>query len=122
MSTARAQLGQRAESLACEFLQARGWQVLDRNYRRRLGELDIVASDGKVLLIAEVRCRSGERYGGAAASVNRRKQQHLIRAAAQLLQRQPPLARLPARFDVIVVKDAFGEQPAIQWIKHAFQA
>ena len=122
MLTARQQLGRRAEELAAEFLRAAGCEILQCNYRRRLGELDIVARAAEVLVVAEVRTRANSAYGGAAASVDRRKQRRITRAASQLLQQRSDLARLPVRFDVLVVSDPYGASPAIEWIQHAFEA
>jgi putative endonuclease len=116
------QSGRRAEELAADFLRSQGFEILERNYHRRLGELDIVAQRAGVLVIAEVRTRSSDTYGGAAASVDRRKQQRITRAAAALLQQRADLARLPVRFDVIVVSDPAGAAPRIQWLQHAFEA
>ncbi len=118
--TDRQLIGQRAEDLAVDFLHSRGLEILDRNFRRRLGELDIVAREGDTLAIVEVRTRASNRYGGAAASVDFRKQQRLVRAAMQLLQQHRELAHLPVRFDVIVVTDISSENPRIEWIRHAF--
>jgi putative endonuclease len=120
--TARQQSGRRAEELAVEFLRAAGCEILHRNYRRRLGELDIVARADGELVIAEVRMRTSNAWGGAAASVDRRKQQRITRAAHQLLQQHVDLASLPVRFDVLVVSDPYGPSPAIEWIQHAFEA
>lgn len=103
-------------------MRAQGFEVVLRNYRRRLGELDLVARRDGVLVIAEVRTRAQARFGGAAASVDRRKQQRIIRAAAQLLQQRKDLARSPVRFDVIVVSDLLAATPRIEWIRHAFEA
>ena len=122
MLTARQQSGRRAEELAAEFLRARGFEILQRNYLRRLGELDLVARRADLLVIAEVRTRSSAAYGCAAASVDRRKQQRITRAAKQLLQQRADLARLPVRFDVIVVWDPHGAAPRMEWIEHAFEA
>src|SRR6516164_9660047 len=122
MRTARQESGQRAEQLAAEFLRAAGCEILHCNYRRRLGELDIVARTAGVLVIAEVRTRASNAYGGAAASVDRRKQQRITRAASQLLQQRAELAVLPVRFDVLVVNDPYGPAPVIEWIQHAFEA
>jgi putative endonuclease len=113
-------VGHAAENIAADFLRAKGLEILERNYLRRLGELDIVARDRDVLVIAEVRTRTSERYGGAAASVDARKQQRIIRAASQLLQRRKDLARLRVRFDVIAVSNIASEAPTIEWIQHAF--
>jgi putative endonuclease len=119
--TWRQRIGLRAEDAAAAYLQAQGAHILLRNYRCRCGELDIVAGlgDGE-LAIVEVRTRSSSAYGGAAASVDAAKRQRLIRAASYLLQQRKDLARLRARFDVIVVSDPCGDAPQIEWIKHAF--
>ena len=103
-------------------MRAHGFELLLRNYRRRLGELDLVARRDGVLVIAEVRTRAHARFGGAAESVDRRKQQRIIRAAAQLLQQRRDLARCPVRFDVIVVSDPLTSAPRIEWIRGAFEA
>jgi Holliday junction resolvase-like predicted endonuclease len=72
MPTERQQRGRRAEELAAEFMRAAGCEIVQCNYRRRLGELDIVARTNDVLVVAEVRTRTSNTYGGAAASVDRR--------------------------------------------------
>jgi len=118
----RQRIGQSAENAAVRFLESRGLTVLIRNFRRRLGELDIVARDGDILVIAEVRTRSSQRFGGAAASVNARKQVKLLRAAEQLLQQRKDLGRLRVRFDVIVIHGPLSGNPRAEWIQHAFTA
>jgi len=120
MLTRRQRSGSRAEELAAKFLRASGCEILQTNFRRRLGELDIVARHGNLLLLAEVRTRATSAYGGAAASVDRRKQQRIARAASQLLQQRHDLAALPVRFDVVVVTDPESTSPKIEWIRHAF--
>src|SRR5882672_4924002 len=120
MLTRRQRIGQAAEAIAADFLRAKGLEILERNYRRRLGELDLIARERDVLVIAEVRTRASNAYGGAAASVGIRKQRRLIRAASQLLQQRKDLARMPVRFDVIVVSDMAAESPHVEWIQHAF--
>jgi len=122
VSRSSALRGRRAEDLAAEFLAAAGCEILARNYRRRLGELDIVARRADVLVVAEVRTRASHAYGGAAASVTHAKRRRIARTAASLLQQRADLARLPVRFDVIVVNDPLGPQPDIEWIQHAFEA
>ncbi|MGB8327568.1 MAG: YraN family protein [Steroidobacteraceae bacterium] len=122
VDTDRRLAGERAEQLAVEYLEARGVSVVLRNFRRRAGELDIVARDGEVLSIVEVRMRTSAAFGGAAASVDGIKRAKIVRTARQLLQRHRELARLPVRFDVVLV-GALDEQPVrIEWIRHAFEA
>ena len=77
-------------------------------------------ADGDVLVIAEVRTRATDRYGGAAASVDPRKQQRLIRAASQLLQQRKDLSQLRVRFDVLVVSEMERRMRARRLDPHAF--
>ncbi len=95
--------------------------MLLRNYRRRCGELDLVAREGRTLVIVEVRMRSSEEFGGGAASVDRAKQRRIVLTAQQLLQQRLDLAAMPVRFDVAVVTP---DAPSwrIEWIRHAFEA
>ena len=120
MLTRRQRIGQAAEDIAADFLRAKGLEILERNYRRRLGELDLIARERDVLVIVEVRTRASNAYGGAAASVGIGKQRRLIRAASQLLQQRKDLARMRVRFDVIVVSDMSSESPHVEWLQHAF--
>lgn len=113
-------LGAAAEQAAAEFLRAQGLEILERNFRRRLGELDIIARQEDVLVIAEVRTRSSDHFGGAAASVDSRKQTRLIRAAHQLLQQRRELSKLRVRFDVLTVDGVGRETTHVDWIRHAF--
>lgn len=117
----RRQVGQSAENIAAQYLEERGATVLLKNYRRRLGELDLVARLGETLLIVEVRTRSSDSHGGAAASIGFHKQRRIVRASHQLLQQRRDLAKLRARFDVIVVTDMDAERPVVEWITHAFE-
>jgi putative endonuclease len=118
----RATTGKTAEDIAAEFLQQQGLEVVAQNYRRRNGELDIIARAGDVLAIVEVRTRSSELFGGAAASVDGWKRHKIIRAATQLLQQRSDLAKLRVRFDVIVVHEVGATHPRVEWIQHAFEA
>lgn len=123
----RQQDGLEAEELAARFLAARGVAILERNYRTRFGEIDLIARDGATLVFVEVRRRRSSRpWGGAAASVDPAKRRRL-EAAAQLylagLGRgagaRPQLAGLgtepPCRFDVVTLQG--GE---MSWLRAAF--
>ena len=111
----RRRIGQAAEDAACALLESHGVQILLRNFRGRLGELDVVARDHDTLIIVEVRARSNDEFGGAAASVDPRKQAKIRRAAALLLSQRADLAKRAVRFDVITIDGGH-----IEWIKHAF--
>ncbi len=107
--------GGEAESAAARFLEHRGLAIVARNYRTRFGEIDLIARDGPTLVFVEVRMRSSERYGGAAASIGFRKRARIEAAARQFLAgltRQPP-----CRFDVITFD---GDTPT--WLRGAFEA
>jgi putative endonuclease len=118
----RAVLGRSAEDVAADFLSRNDVQILERNFRRRLGEIDIVGRIQDVLIIVEVRTRSSDAFGGAAASVDFIKQRKIIRATQQLLQKRREFAELRVRFDVVVVRDALSRKPEVEWIQHAFEA
>ena len=102
-------------------MQQQGLTLLLRNYRCRMGELDLIArADPDVLVIAEVRLRSRSDYGGGAASVDHRKRARILRASRHLLLMQPALARLRGRFDVLDLRPA-AEGYVIDWIRGAFE-
>jgi putative endonuclease len=116
----RQAIGRAAEDVAVAFLESQGLAILLRNFRRRAGELDVIARDRETLVIAEVRTRSSNAFGGAAASIDSRKQRRLLRAAEQLLQQRKELAALRVRFDVIIIHEPTSRAPRAEWIKHAF--
>ncbi len=115
----RAATGAAAEERAAQHLAAHGLEILLRNWRCRLGELDLVARSGDALVIVEVRSRVRGDYGSAAASITFAKRRRIVRAARHLLMLRPELARLPARFDVIALDGVDGR---IEWIRGAFDA
>ena len=115
----RRQIGAGAEDRAAQYLCTAGLALLHRNYRCRMGELDIVARHGQVLVVAEVRLRSTTRYGGAAASITRSKQRRIVLATRHLLARYPSLQKLPVRFDALLVPHDDGP---IKWLRGAFDA
>ena len=111
--------GDAAEDQALRWLQARGLRLLHRNYRtpgRGGGEIDLImqAADGTVVFV-EVRQRSRNDFGGAAASITAVKRQRIIRAAHHYLLRWRNLP--PTRFDVVTL-----DAGALQWLQAAFTA
>jgi putative endonuclease len=115
----RAQIGRDAEARAAQRLQAAGFTLLRRNYRCRMGELDLIARRADLLVIAEVRLRTRADFGGAAASISAAKRLRIVRAARHLLRTQPALARLRVRFDALLLSAQDGP---IEWIEGAFDA
>ena len=104
-----------AEAMAAAFLEARGLTILVRNYRCRLGEIDLVARDGATTVFVEVRRRASSSFGGAAGSITAAKRQKLLKAARHYISR---LRTLPqCRFDALLIE---GEPPRIEWVRNAF--
>jgi len=112
--------GNAAEALASAHLEQAGLRILTRNYRVRGGEIDCIALDGQTLVFVEVRLRRNARFGGAAASIDTRKQQRIIHAARCYLVRYPRQAERPCRFDCVLLDSLDANQ--LEWIKDAFQA
>lgn len=91
------------EALAAEYLTGRGYEILEKNFRCRAGEMDLVARQGNCLVFVEVKYRKDGGRGEASQAVDRRKQQRLSRAAmCYCLERRIP-EDTPCRFDVISV-------------------
>jgi len=109
--------GREAENRAWEYLQSRGLRLLQRNYRSRRGEIDLILQDHDSLVFVEVRYRRESRFGTGAESVDRRKQSKLIACAQYYMQTNPEIARQPCRFDVVSVG---GSGETIEWIRNAF--
>src|SRR5581483_2836805 len=104
----RGALGKLGEDLACDELGRRGYIILERRYRTRFGELDIIARDGGVLVFVEVRTRSSRRFGTPFESVTWQKRHRISRMAASYLSARG-LANVRCRFDVAAVTpDASG--------------
>lgn len=107
--------GKEAENHAAVFLQNHGLRLVARNYRCRMGEIDLIMEHGGTLVFVEVRMRRSENFGGAAASINGHKQRKLIHAAQHYLQQQAK--QPPCRFDALLIDGG-----KIEWIKDAFSA
>jgi putative endonuclease len=112
--TARQIAGQLGEDDALSYLQQHGLVLIERNFRCKGGEIDLLMQDRDVVVFVEVRKRADKNHGGAAASVTPAKQKRLIVAAHIFLQRYK---QLPAcRFDVIAIDGA-----ELSWLKNAIE-
>jgi putative endonuclease len=98
----RQALGISGENAACDELRRRGYAILERRYRTRFGEIDIVAREGKTIVFVEVKARLTGDFGGAAAAVTRRKQRRIADMAVDYLARHR-LHGYPCRFDVVAI-------------------
>lgn len=107
--------GEPAERLAAAFLEGEGLKIIERNYRCRFGEIDLVAANGTTLVFVEVRARESEAFGGAAGSITAAKRKRIVAAARHYLtQNRTPR---PCRFDVILIR---GREQRVEWLPDAF--
>ena len=111
-------VGNRAEHKAAEYLRRQGLALIERNFRCRLGEIDLIMMDADTLVFVEVRYRASERFGGALASVDQHKQTRLRRAARLYLQ-QHKSGDCACRFDILALGGAL-HNPTIDWVCDAF--
>ena len=122
--------GDRFELLAWSWLENHGYSLIDKNFARRIGEIDLIvrAPDNSTVVFVEVRFRSTERYGGAIESVDYSKQRKLARTANSWLQRYAN-QNTPARIDIIALRPALQNTPTtmywrgfeLNWIKNAVE-
>lgn len=120
---ARRSLGRHGEDVAAAHLAARGLAVLARNWRRREGELDLVAADGRCLVVVEVKTRSGTGFGLPVEAVTRLKAARIRRLAQQWLAEHHASGGAgfaEVRFDVLAVLVAPGASPQIEHYEGAF--
>ncbi len=119
-------LGNLGEDYACEVLTANGYEILNRNFRSRFGEIDIIARKDNFLCFVEVKTRSEKSMGRPAESVTLSKQQKIIKTTEYYLVRYPSLLEkdgLQPRFDCMeVFATSEGKPVAYEYIKNAFTA
>lgn len=118
MSTAKAS-GDQGEACVAEYLERRGWTVLDRQWRCRYGELDLVAQDGGTVCFIEVKRRGPRSIGLPREFVDGRKRERLRKTAAVYLAEQETEAR--ARFDVAEVYEEENGRLRIEYLENAFE-
>lgn len=118
----RLQRGLACEQIAADHFLSVGIKILARNFRCKWGEIDLVGLDAGTLVVAEVRQRANNNYGGALGSIDWRKQKKIIRTSQSYLQRHPQWRTLPLRFDVIALTGKSVAEYRIVWIKAAFAA
>lgn len=120
-------LGHRAEQLALEHLHSSGLELIERNFRCRVGELDLVMLDATCLVFVEVRCRKAaanvpsSRFPTAVESIGPNKQRKLAKAALYFLARHKAYRNHTVRFDVVAFDGPSPDRYRLQWIKDAFR-
>ena len=120
MSHDRVALGKTGENLACGELERRGYVILARRYRRRGGELDVIARDGQTLVFVEVKTRDGREFGEGVDAVTARKRRRITQVALDYVARHG-LTDCPCRFDVVSIQ-IDGSRSTIHLFQSAFDA
>ena len=117
----RLRRGAAAERRAERFLRRQGLKPVARNYRTRVGELDLVMLDRDCVVVIEVRYRRNARFVEPALTVDGPKQARIVRATRSFLSERAWLADYAVRFDVVAIGDTQARSGAIQWIRDAFR-
>jgi putative endonuclease len=112
-------LGKRGEEAAVGLLKGNGYKILARNYKTRLGEIDIIASDKDTLCFIEVKTRQSDRFGSPQEAVLRSKQRQIAKVALSFLKEKNLLDK-KARFDVVSIMHS-GDESKLDLIKNAFE-
>ena len=118
MSLLRKLLGREGEDRAAKFLAKRGYRILERNYRTRSGEIDLIALDRGVVVFVEVKTRTSDAFGAPELAVTPQKQQRMLKAALGYMKYKK-LHQVPCRFDVVAISSAAG--PEVELIQNAFE-
>ena len=122
MPSAKTKLGTLGENAACKMLESLGYRILERNYRCRYGEIDIVALDGDCTVFVEVRTKRSESFGSPEESLSKTKQRRLTTTALTYLQ-ACEASPVDWRIDLVSVRFSTGKQsPRIDHVTYAVQA
>ena len=121
MSNQKIQLGKIGENVAVDFLETQGYKILQRNFRNKLGEVDIIAKDRDTICFIEVKTRTTDAFGSPLESVTVAKQRKIIYLAMSYLKSQER-DEANVRFDVVSVILKDEEDPLVEIIKNAFEA
>ena len=119
MKTKYQQFGEKSESVAVNCLKKQGYRIIELNYRTKLGEIDIIAKQGKTLVFIEVKARKSSRFGRPELAVTPKKQRKISMVALYYLK-STKQSNAKARFDVVAINSA-KERPSIKIIKNAFE-
>ncbi len=118
--TKRKDIGAIGEDLAIDHLERNGYKIIDRNYKCRYGEIDLIASIDNKLIFIEVKLKKGIKYCKAIEAVNDPKQKKIIKSALTYIQKHK-IENLDIRFDVIGIELGTRKKPKITHIPNAFE-
>lgn len=120
MTIARLSSGKRGEALAYSFLRREGYKILEKNYKTRLGEIDIIGEDEGSVVFIEIRSANTERFGSLEHTINKKKQDRITKTALSYIKRYG-LEDKDCRFDVVCIESVDSVSPRINLIRDAFE-
>ncbi|MBU0483168.1 MAG: YraN family protein [Proteobacteria bacterium] len=120
MTRERLSLGRRGEELACAYLQSCGYKIIERNYRSRLGEIDLIAEEAGVLVFVEVKTRSNLNFGHPLEGIGPLKRRKIVVVAQEYLA-STNRVDINCRFDAVSVLVEKGKDPEIEIVVNAFE-
>ncbi|HOW58804.1 MAG TPA: YraN family protein [Candidatus Omnitrophota bacterium] len=113
-------LGDRGETVACDFLRKEGYEIVQKNYKCKLGEIDVVAKRRGRIAFVEIKTRTSVQFGSPQEAVNFKKQEKLAKLAEWYLK-EKKITNSPIAFDVVAVHWEDGKRPLVRLIKDAFE-
>jgi len=116
----RLQFGREGESAALTFLKKKGYRILEKNFRAKVGEIDIIAEQGGVIIFIEVKARAGHAFGHPFMAITPAKQRKIIQTAKSFLARKR-ISDRPMRFDVVALTSDTPGSWKIELLENAFQ-
>lgn len=119
MRLTRLDSGRKGEDLAQAFLKKQGYRIIGRNYKTRLGELDIIGEDRGTVVFIEVRSASSKAFGSPEYSIDRKKKNQIAKIAVSYIKERG-LENRDCRFDVVCVEGVNSPEPKLNLIKNAF--
>lgn len=116
----RLPLGTRGETAACGFLKEKGYEILEKNYKCKIGEIDVIARNRGRLVFIEIKTRTSTYFGTPQEAVHLQKQEKIFKVAQWYLK-EKKLVKIPVAFDVVAVLWKEGQPPEISLIADAFE-
>lgn len=116
----RSSLGERGEAAACRFLKEQGYEILEKNYQCKLGEIDVIARRKERLAFIEIKTRTSAQFGTPQEAVDSRKQEKIFKAA-QCYLKEKKLSKSSIAFDVVAVLWREGKTPEMRLLADAFE-
>lgn len=113
-------LGQLGELSAIEYLKNKGYKLLEQNFRNKLGEIDLIAQEGKVIVFLEVKTRKSTQFGAPFEAVHWAKQKKMVRLAFSYLKYKFGSLDILCRFDVVSIYVDSSNKITLQHIQNAF--